>query len=77
MACKRKKTEGLDDVQKQILEALTTMDEPAGCKVIAEATGLTVPKVNGKLRGLKNRGWVQSPIKGKYVITEEGRGQLK
>ncbi len=75
MACK-KKTDGLDDVQKKILDALTGMSEPAGCKAIAEVTGLKTQQVSGKLRGLKNRGFVESPIKSKYIITEAGKAEL-
>ncbi len=75
MACK-KKEQGLDEVQKQILKALAGMDEPAGCKVIAEAAGLPTPKVTGKLRGLKNKGLVESPVKGKYVITDTGKKEI-
>lgn len=76
MPCKRKKTEELDDIQKKILKALTAMKEPAGCGEIAKAAGLPTPKVTGKLRGLKSRGLVESPVKGKYVITEEGKKKV-
>ena len=78
MPCrKKKKQEGLDEVQKAILNALKEFIEPAGCKEIAEKAGLPTPKVTGKLRGLKNKGLVESPVKGKYVITEEGKKALK
>jgi len=76
MPCTRKKNEDLDDIQKKILKALSTMKEPAGCGEIAKAAGLPTPKVTGKLRGLKSRGLVDSPVKGKYVITEEGKKKV-
>ena len=31
----------------------------------------------GKLRGLKKDGLVESPIKGKYVVTERGKGLIE
>lgn len=58
------------------MKALSELSEPAGCKEIAEKAYLPTPKVIGKLRGLKNRGLVESPVKGKYVITEEGKKLL-
>lgn len=76
MPCRRKKSEDLDDIQIKILKALSTMKEPAGCGEIAKAAGLPTPKVMGKLRGLKSRGLVDSPVKGKYIITEEGKKKI-
>ncbi len=75
MACRKKTKDpkALDEIQKRILKALSTFNEPAGCKEIAEKADLPTPKVTGKLRGLKNRGLVDSPVKGKYVITEEAK----
>lgn len=71
MPCKRKT--GLDDVDKKILSALTEFSEPAGCKQIAEKAGLETRKVMGKLRFLLKNGYVERPIKGKYIITEKGK----
>ncbi len=75
MPCRKKTKDpnALDEIQKRILKALTEFNDPAGCKEIAQKADLPTPKVTGKLRGLKNRGLVESPVKGKYVITEEGR----
>jgi len=72
----KKKSEDLDEIQIKILKALSNMKEPAGCGEIAKAAGLLTPKVTGKLRGLKSRGLVNSPIKGKYIITEEGKKKI-
>ncbi len=63
----------LDEVQSAILSALATMDEPAGCGVIAKAADLPTPKVVGKMRGLLKGGYVERPLEGKYVIAEKGR----
>lgn len=63
----------LGDEQKGILKALTQMTEPAGCKAIGEKAGIPWRTVMGKLRGMRKEGYVDSPVQGKYVITEKGR----
>ena len=63
----------LGEEQKGILKALTQLTEPAGCKVIGETAGIPWRTVMAKLRGLKKEAYVESPVKGKYVITEKGR----
>jgi len=66
----------LDDQQSKILEALSEMEDPAGCKDIGEKAGIPWRTVMGKLRGLKSDGYVESPVKSKYVITEKGRNTI-
>ena len=66
----------LTDEQKAILKALTTLNEPAGCKMIGEAADMPWRSVMGKMRGLKKEELVDSPEKGKYVITEKGKSAL-
>ena len=66
----------LDETQKLILEVLTQLTEPAGCKVIGEEANIPWRKVMGKLRGLLREGYVETPVKGKYVITGKGREKL-
>lgn len=63
----------LTEEQKQILKALKSFTEPAGCKEIGEAADMPWRSVMGKLRGLSGEELVESPVKGKYVITEKGR----
>jgi len=63
----------LDKTGVAILKALSTFTEPASCKEIAEKAGLETRKVTGKLRTLLRHGFVEKPVKGKYVITERGR----
>lgn len=63
----------LGEEQKGILKALAQLTEPAGCKVIGEQAGFPWRTVMAKLRGLKREGYVESPVKGKYIITEKGR----
>jgi predicted transcriptional regulator len=63
----------IGDEQESILKALTEITEPAGCKVIGEQAGIPWRTVMAKLRGLKKEGYVESPVKGKYVISEKGK----
>jgi len=63
----------LTDEQKAILNALTKLAKPSGCKVIGEAADIPWRTVMARLRGLKNAGLVEAPEKGKYVITEKGK----
>ena len=67
----------LGEEQKGILKALTQLTEPAGCKVIGETAGIPWRAVMTKLRGLKKEGYVESPISGKYVITDKGRAEVE
>ena len=66
----------LQEDQKTILEALTTLSVPSGCKAIGEEAGLPWRSVMAKLRGLKKEELVESPEKGKYVISEKGKSAL-
>ena len=72
MPCGRR-SNPVDETGKAILKALSEFTEPAGCKQIAEKAGLDVRKVMGKLRSLLKNGYVERPVKGKYVITDKGR----
>ncbi len=67
----------MDEISLKILKALSELKEPAGCGEIGKKADLPVPKVMGKLRSLSKEGLVESPVKGKYVITEKGRSALK
>lgn len=66
---------GEEDVA--ILKALSELAEASGCKAIGEKAGIEWRKVMAKLRGLKKNGYVESPVKGKYVISEKGRVTIK
>jgi len=67
----------LGDEEKAILKALNELKEPAGCAVIGEKASINWRRVMGKLRGLSKNGYVESPVKGKYVITDKGKQTLK
>jgi len=66
----------LNEDQIVILKALSTMTEPAGCKAIGEAANMPWRSVMAKLRGLKKGDYVESPEKGKYIISEKGKAEL-
>ncbi|HUS78337.1 MAG TPA: hypothetical protein VM050_06730 [Patescibacteria group bacterium] len=66
----------LTDEQRAILKALTKIAEPSGCKVIGEAADIPWRTVMSRLRGLKKDGLVDSPEKGKYVVTDKGKGKI-
>lgn len=66
----------LNDEQITILKALNTLSEPAGCKVIGEAANMPWRSVMAKLRGLKKGEYVESPEKGKYIISEKGKAEI-
>lgn len=66
----------LTDEQKQILEAMAKSDEPCGSKDIAAATGLESKAISCRITALKKNGLVESPVRCKYTITEDGRSAL-
>ncbi len=69
-------SKGLNEEQKQVLEALKKSEKPAGAKDIAEATGLDKKVVSNKISGLKKQGLVDSPVRCKYGITGDGVNAL-
>jgi len=60
----------------KILEALDSLTEPAGCKVIGEAADMPWRSVMAKLRGLKKEELVESPEKGKYILSSKGKAAI-
>jgi predicted transcriptional regulator len=67
---------GLSDEQKKILTVMSTMAAPAAGKEIAEAVGMEAKAVSCKLTGLKNKGYIDSPVRCKYAITAAGKAAL-
>ena len=61
---------------QQVLEALAKCESPCGSKDIAEATGLDKKVVSSQITALKKQGFVDSPVRCKYGITEEGKASL-
>jgi len=73
--CKRCAT-GLSDKQREVLEALAQCKEACGSKDIAAATSLEPKQVSCQITALKKKGYVASPARCKYEITDEGRKAL-
>ncbi|MFW2366104.1 MAG: helix-turn-helix domain-containing protein [Desulforhopalus sp.] len=73
--CESKTAQTGDDA-KTVLEALAKCEKPCGAKDIAEATGLDKKNVSNKITALKKKGLVDSPVRCKYGITDEGRASL-
>jgi hypothetical protein len=66
----------ISPVKRLILETMWTLDEPAKAADIAKETKLDFPKVMMHIIGLTRIGYVETPEKGRYAITEKGRKAL-
>lgn len=73
MACK---PTSLSDKQRAVLEALAQSSEPWGSKDIAGVTSLEPKQISCQVTALKKKGYVTSPVRCKYEITEEGKEAL-
>lgn len=69
-------SKGLSEEQKKILNAMAGQAEPSGAKDIASATGLEQKLVSSRITSLKKKGYVDSPVRCKYQITEDGKCAL-
>lgn len=76
MGCRKCTTSALGDQQRQVLEALARTAEPCGSKDIAGATGLESKQVSCQITALKKKGYIDSPARCKYEITEQGKNIL-
>ena len=77
MACKKKCGAGaLSDKQREVLEAFSKYDAACGGKDIAAVTSLEPKQVSCQITSLKKKGYVASPVRCKYEITEEGKSAL-
>ncbi|MFH1215051.1 MAG: hypothetical protein V1706_00970 [Pseudomonadota bacterium] len=76
MACACKTTEGIDGELKKILVVMAEINGPCGCKEISEKTGMESKTVNCKLKSLKTNGYIDSPARCKYAITDAGKAAL-
>ncbi|MBC8209357.1 MAG: transcriptional repressor [Desulfobulbaceae bacterium] len=70
------KSDGLNEEQKKVLGAMAKCDGPCGAKDIAAATGLESKTVSARITALKKKGYVDSPVRCKYQITEDGRNVI-
>ncbi len=69
-------TTSLDDQQRHILEALAKSPDACGSKDIAAVTGLESKQISCQITALKKKGYVASPARCKYAITEQGKSML-
>ncbi len=76
MGCKTCGTGTLSDKQREVLDALSKCNEPCGSKDIAASTSLEPKQVSCQITALKKKGYVASPARCKYEITEEGKKAL-
>ncbi|HHI02506.1 MAG TPA: ArsR family transcriptional regulator [candidate division Zixibacteria bacterium] len=67
----------IDADSKKVLSALVEIAAPASNKQISEAAGLDSKIVTKQIKSLKDQGFVNSPARCKYAITDEGKGQIK
>lgn len=67
----------LTDEQKQILKAMAGIQKPCGSKEIAAATGLDSKAISSQITAMKKVGLVDSPVRCKYGITDDGQAALK
>ena len=70
-------TTKISDEEKRILAAMEACGGPCGTKDIAEATGYDSKSISAKIGDLKKQGYVDSPARCKYGVTEQGRQILK
>jgi len=66
----------IDKEGKKVLEALSGFEKPASGKEIAQAAGMDSKIVISKIKTLKSKGLVESPVRCKYCVTPTGRETL-
>lgn len=70
ITCKKK---GLSGRQREVLEVLAKSDDVCANKDIAAVTSLDPKQISCQLTALKKKGFVASPVRCKYKITEAGK----
>lgn len=66
----------LSPVKRLVLETMWVLDNPNKAVKIAEEVGLGFPSVMMHILGLTKMGYVTTPEKGYYIITEKGKSAL-
>jgi len=66
----------LSPVKQEILENLLLDDKPVRAREVAKETGKEFPPVMMHILGLMRMGYVCSPEKGQYAITQKGKEAL-
>ena len=76
MGCSSCGTSTLSDHQRAVLAALAQTSEPCGSKELVAVTGLESKQISCQITTLKNKGYVASPVRCKYAITDQGKDVL-
>jgi len=66
----------MDNDQKKVLTALAELDKPSSGKEIAAASQLDPKDVAKHIKKLKDQGFVDTPVRCKYGVTEQGKQNL-
>lgn len=66
----------LSPVKRLILETMWMLDKPAKANEVAKEAGLSFPSAMMHIIGLTRMKYVETPEKGSYVITENGKKAL-
>jgi predicted transcriptional regulator len=61
---------------QKVLQALAKMATPASNKEICTETNLDTNIVTKQIKKLKDAGYLNSPVRCKYAITESGKSEI-
>jgi predicted transcriptional regulator len=61
---------------QKVLQALAKMATPASNKEICTETNLDTKIVTKQIKKLKDAGYLNSPVRCKYAITESGKSEI-
>lgn len=73
MGCTKCEPGTLRGSQRKVLESLAGRSGVSDSKEVAAACGLDAKEVSTQLTALKKKGYVESPVRCKYQITQEGK----
>lgn len=76
MGCGKCGNKIINDQQQQILKTLVQSVAACGSKDIAAAVNLEPKQISSQLTALKKKGYVASPVRCKYEITEAGKNAI-
>ena len=76
MGCKKCGPADLNENQRKVLEAFAQTKDVCGSKDIATVTGLDAKQVSCQITALKKKGFVESPVRCKYIISKKGKEVL-
>ena len=66
----------ISPVKRLVLETMWMLDKPKRAVKISKETGVSFPSVMMHIIGLTRMGYLESPEKGHYVISEKGRNAI-